>query len=112
MVSGDIAFASPNKADYYGCIGGILLANIDIDGNIFICNWMRDRKFGNIFEEDLRKIVTRMREFRFKGLEELNCRLQNCEFYEKGVCFGPCLISNTYREMAGLGNRKEASLRT
>ena len=106
LVSGDIAFASPNKADYYGCIGGILLANMDINGNIFICNWMRDRKFGNIFQEDLQRIITRMREFRFKGLEELNCRLRNCEFNEENICFGPCLISNAYREMTISDNKQ------
>lgn len=99
LVSGDLAYTSLNKADYYGCIGGILSANMDIDGNIFICNWMRDTKFGNIFQEDLRKIITRMREFRLNGLENLSCRLQNCEFKEDGICFGPCLISSTYRGM-------------
>lgn len=102
LVSGDLAYAFPSQADYYGCIGGILLANIDIDGNVFICNWMRDHKFGNIFQEDLQRIITRMREFRFKGLEELSCRLKNCEFNKKGVCFGPCLVSNTYRKMSTL----------
>lgn len=100
LVSGDLIYTLSKEADYYGCIGGILLANMDIDGNIFICNWMRDTKFGNIFHEDLQKIIARMKEFRLKELDELNCRLQNCRFKEAGVCFGPCLLTRTYKEMA------------
>ncbi len=99
LVSGDLPYASSGKADFYGCIGGILLGNMNIEGDIFICNWLRDRKFGNIFQEDLQRIIARMKQFRLDGLEELNCRLQNCGFRESGVCFGPCLVSDTYKEM-------------
>lgn len=102
LVSGDLPFTFPKEADFYGCVGGILLANMDVQGNIYLCNWLRDRKFGNLFKEDLKEIIARMKRFRLEGLEDLNCNLQKCEFRENNLCFGPCLVSKTSKEMKRL----------
>lgn len=107
LVSGDLPYARSEKADFYGCVGGILWANMKVNGDIYICNWLRDRVFGNIFQEDLRKITKKMRKFRSKKLEELGYSSEECGFRERGVCFGPCLVSETYRKMASLGIIRE-----
>jgi radical SAM protein with 4Fe4S-binding SPASM domain len=99
LISGDVLYSPFFEADYYGCAGGLLRANIKTNGDVYICNWLRNKIFGNIFLENLEEIITRMKKFRLYNLKKLKCRssLNKCK-YER-MCLGPCMVSKTYYKM-------------
>lgn len=99
LVAGDLRYSLEGTSDYYGCLGGILWANMTVEGDVYLCNWMRDQIFGNVFRGRLAEILREMRRFRLDGLENLNCDQRVCDFSGKGVCFGPCLVSKAHLEM-------------
>lgn len=100
LVSGDLRFSSTKTAEYYGCLGGILWANMTSSGEVYLCNWTREKTYGNVFDEDLSHILERMRSQRLRGLEALSCVENGCDLVGKNVCFGPCLVSRTSLKMA------------
>lgn len=98
LVNGDIIFQKqlgvPEGIECSGCLGGLTRANIDVDGNVFMCNWRREDIFGNVFSEDLVPIVARMQQYRWQKLDEISsCGASVCDFRQRGQCFGPCLVS-------------------
>lgn len=99
LVFGDIKFQRyfknvPPSLDCAGCLGGVIRANIDVHGQVYMCNWRREQSFGNAFTENFTDISQRMIDYRKQKLEQTAmCSQTACEFKQRRQCWGPCLMA-------------------
>jgi len=89
MNSFSVGFNECGKSSFFGCPGGKIDAVIDVDGNVFKCNYHRSKRnsMGNVYKESFKKIWKRNNDYILKN-ELTKCKC--CDFRNR--CGGFCDI--------------------